>query len=586
MSLDSEAPWTAGGGTGVAPVTPGHRRDRRRAVLGALLVVSVVAVVPGGSGATAAADGEATILHEGDRLRLANTTGQAVYGRTDRPPGSTVTVMLRSSGPSPFLMSAATTVTESGRFRTTFDLSSVAPGSEFVARVSANGTELASTSGVVTECGAGCPPAPPATPEATVVPAGEGDGNYTLAAGPGRAVRGRSNLPPGTRVRVRFRGADGRLPPLETAAVVDDRGRFLAVADLSGVAVGTDLRVSVRHEGARLAERRVTVVECERGCRSGREPGTGNATLFAGRNGTATPRVVETVRGRRVRLPLSLGDAETGTLSVGGPAGSYALDVVVRDGNGDGRVGLVIDTGNVSDTGDVGRSVRTVDDEDAATVERVADGRDRTDRAVPGALDAGEYPLALYRGDYADRLVGLLVVRPAGGEPDGGAATRFAFRRSPLTVRSGRTTQVPVALDEAGSATFVVNGSGYALRATVRDGSGDEHVTLRFDTGTDADPRLTAVEEADSVTLRVENGSVGPGEYRLALHRGANVTRERTPPDLWSASGTLIVAEAPSTPSGGGTPIDGPSMPALAALGLGGLLAVAGLALLTGAVEP
>jgi hypothetical protein len=301
--------------------------------------------------------------------------------------------------------------------------------------------------------------------------------------------------------------------------------------------------------------------------------------MFAGRNGTTDPRVVETVRGRSVRLSLSLGDAEAATLSVGGPAGSYALDVVVRDGDDDGRVTLAFDTGNAS-RGD--GAVRVVGDADTATVRHAPDG-------VARALDAGEYPLVLYRGTDTDRLVGLLVVRPAADGGSGeGRATRFAFRRSPLTVEKGRTTQVPVTLDEAEATTLVANGSDYALRATVRDGSGDERVTLRLNTSAGADPRVTTVEEADAVTLHAEEGSVDPGEYRLALYRGANATRDgRSSPDLWSASGTLIVSEAASTPSPGSrTPVGGLSLPALGALGLGGLLAVTGLALLTGAVEP
>jgi hypothetical protein len=553
-----------------------HGRIVRRVALAAVLVASTVAVAPtaavGGVGAQAAA-GDTTILHDGDRLTPANTTGQAVYGRTDRPPGSTLTVMLRSTGASPFLMSTSATVTESGRFRATFDLSPVAPGSEFTARVSANGTELATERGVVRPCDGDCPAPAPATPSATL----ESTGKLTPAAGVGQAVRGRSNLPPGSRVTVRLQGTDGRLPPLATETVVDDRGRFVAVADLSGVPVGTDLRLSVGFGGTRLTERRVTVAECDGACRSGRESTVPNATMFAGRNGTASPRVVETVRGRRVRLPLSLGDAERATLSVGGPAGSYALDVVVRDGNHDGRVTLAFDTGNASRAD---RAVRATGDADSATVRHAPDGEAH-------ALDAGEYPLALYRGTDTDRLAGLLVVRPVGGSSEG-RATRFAFQRSPLTVEKGRTTQVPITLDEAEAATLVVNGSDYALRATVRDGSGDERVTLRLNTSTGADPRVTTVEEADAVTLHAEEESVDPGEYRLALYRGANVTRAgRTSPDLWSASGTLVVSEAPSTPSPGSrTPVGGLSLPALGALGLGGLLAVAGLALLTGAVEP
>jgi hypothetical protein len=381
-------------------------------------------------------------------------------------------------------------------------------------------------------------------------------------------------------VTVRLRDTDGRLPPLATEAVVDDRGHFLAVADLSGVPVGTDLRLSVEFGGTSLTERRVAVAECDGTCRSVRGSTASNATMFAGRNGTASPRVVETVRGRHVRLPLSLGDAEAATLSIGGPTGSYALDVVVRDGDDDGRVTLAFDTGNASRAD---RAIRAVDDGDAATV------RHATDRGTRGALDAGEYPLALYRGTNTDRLAGLLVVRPrADDNSSEGRATRFAFQRSPLTVEKGRTTQVPITLDEAEAATLAVNGSDYALRATVRDGSGDERVTLRMNTSAEADPRVTTVNGADTVTLHAEEGSFGPGEYRLALYRGTNATRDGRPsPDLWSASGTLIVSEAASTPSPGSrTPVGGLALPALGALGLGGLLAVAGLALLTGAVEP
>ncbi|WP_255150011.1 BGTF surface domain-containing protein [Halorarius halobius] len=534
-----------------------------------LLVASVatMAVAPAAGTDAPSADGNATLVVEGDRLTLANATGQALYGRTDLPPGETLTVMLRASGTRPFLKSTETTVDAAGRFRATFDFSLVQPSTTFDVRVMHNGTELTRGRGETVACDGDCR-TPPSRPTATLFPYAP---NATLSAGPGQAIHGRTNLSAGTEVTVRLAAETGRVPPLVTTAVVDQRGRFRAVADLQGVSPGTRLDVTVHLRSVRLDAERVRVGPCERNCAP--PPGARDdlASPFVDRNGS----VVDTVRGGTVGLPILVGDRGRATLSVGGPNGSYRFDAVLVDRDGDGEVTVLFDTGAA---GNLSRALGAAGPSDEVRISG-------TPSLPPNGslLDAGEYPLTVFQGANAGGTPALLVVYPQSSDSD--AVTEFGFGRTPLTVERGRTATLPLRLDESRTATVVVDGEAYSLRAVVRDGSGDERVRLDYETTGDGRVSLSAVAPADEVRVLERAGALAAGEYDLSLYRGTVPTGEEPPPDLWAARGTLIVAESPGTPTGGDTPVDRLSLPALGALGLGGLLAVVGLSLLTGVVE-
>ena len=111
---------------------------------------------PGSVGTVADAPPNATIEYDGERLVVEQADERRIAGTSNLENGSQVTIRARSTGGSPFLRSAVATVNEDGSFAATFDFQDVQDGTEFTVSVYKNGTELASTTGVVGECAPNC----------------------------------------------------------------------------------------------------------------------------------------------------------------------------------------------------------------------------------------------------------------------------------------------------------------------------------------------------------------------------------------------------------------------------------------------
>jgi hypothetical protein len=87
------------------------------------------------------------------RVRLGAAAGRAVVGETSLPPGTDLSVRIRSAGgSSPFVFARTATVGDDGRFRAVYDLSSADPGTPIAVTVVANGTQIASADGEVVAC--------------------------------------------------------------------------------------------------------------------------------------------------------------------------------------------------------------------------------------------------------------------------------------------------------------------------------------------------------------------------------------------------------------------------------------------------
>jgi nitrite reductase/ring-hydroxylating ferredoxin subunit len=104
------------------------------------------------------AEGNGTsLVYEGDQPTVSADAGQTIAGRTDLPPGTNLSIRLKSDSPeNPFLIPARATVTDYGTFETTVDLSALEPGGEFDITVSHEGTVLLETSGHIAECDENC----------------------------------------------------------------------------------------------------------------------------------------------------------------------------------------------------------------------------------------------------------------------------------------------------------------------------------------------------------------------------------------------------------------------------------------------
>lgn len=70
------------------------------------------------------------LVFKGDELTLAAEPGQVIEGSTTRPPGTTLTVVFRSTADHGFIMARETTVGTNGGFTTTFDLRRINPHQE------------------------------------------------------------------------------------------------------------------------------------------------------------------------------------------------------------------------------------------------------------------------------------------------------------------------------------------------------------------------------------------------------------------------------------------------------------------------
>lgn len=165
----------------------------------------------------------------------------------------------------------------------------------------------------------------------------------------------------------------------------------------------------------------------------------------------------------------------------------------------------------------------------------------------------------------------------------------FGFERSVYSGWQGEVVSMTVSLDGGETAVVVVGGreNGYQVNATVTDGNGDGSVELRFDTAAAGrtGATLTAGSAADSVSVvpgsEVERDTyIDADDYELALYRGTGASGT---PD---AVGTLSLQPGTvSTPLSvtEGTDAVGTRTPSstagLAALALGGVLAVVGVAL-------
>jgi hypothetical protein len=100
-----------------------------------------------------ASDGNATTIYrDGRNVTVAAEPGQIVSGRTDLPPGATVTVRLTYTSGQAFIKSRDVTVGADGRFRAVFNFSGLDAGTTFEAVVRADDRTVVSAPGLIVDC--------------------------------------------------------------------------------------------------------------------------------------------------------------------------------------------------------------------------------------------------------------------------------------------------------------------------------------------------------------------------------------------------------------------------------------------------
>ncbi|WP_276271125.1 BGTF surface domain-containing protein [Haloarcula litorea] len=414
------------------------------------------------------------------------------------------------------------------------------------------------------------------------------DDGLPLASAQQQVVTGETSLAAGTELTVRLRSANSASPFLkqQTARVAED-GTFAAVFDMSRVAANTSYELTVHYDGTTLVERSGRVAACDGDCT---DPVPETPTPTPERHEGTVFRVEQ---GENITFAVPTDDGGQATFSLGGPDVNYLLNVTVTDGNGDGAVPVRFDT-SAAGTDEPTLSVVSPED-DSLTVTN-------PEPELPSTLDAADYEYRVYDGEGTDgepRSVGTIVVEANDSAEESFAVddepAEFGFERAIYRTRAGETAAINVTLAGADAATVSIGGpeTGYEINATVRDGNGDGVVTLLFDTAAAGREGRTLSTAATADTVVVEPGSevardtrIAADDYPLSLYRGESVSESKA--DI----GTLAVqagdADWTSTPaveslteSGQPASAGGPSSslgPGALALGVGGLLAAAGIA--------
>jgi PGF-CTERM protein len=109
-----------------------------------------VALLVAGVGVAAATDAPAavqaentTVDYSGEAVTLVTERDATVTGETSLDAGTDLSIVMRSSGENPFLLSNETTVREDGRFAATFDLADMPDGANATLMVRADGEQRA-----------------------------------------------------------------------------------------------------------------------------------------------------------------------------------------------------------------------------------------------------------------------------------------------------------------------------------------------------------------------------------------------------------------------------------------------------------
>jgi PGF-CTERM protein len=226
---------------------PTHRAVVVVAIALTLATATVAPTVTASSAATAEtqSDATATVEYGGDRVSLVNGPNATVSGTTTLDPGSQVTVRVRSSGASPFVVQGATAVADDGTFTVELDLSGAPVGANATVTVVGANETLATVDAVTVG-------------DATLTHEGQ---RVSLPVGSNATVSGSTTLAADSEVVVRVRSA-GENPFLKSqATTVAEDGTFHATFEFGEQAAGANATVSVHDADGTLTEANAVLVQ-------------------------------------------------------------------------------------------------------------------------------------------------------------------------------------------------------------------------------------------------------------------------------------------------------------------------------------
>lgn len=345
------------------------------------------------------------------------------------------------------------------------------------------------------------------------------DDRFPFAPAEQQVVSGETHLDPGTELTVRVRSDTSSNPFLsQKTTYITENGSFAAVFDMSDVAPNTAITITVLSNGTELVDRAERVSSCDSDCRDTvpEMPGPPEPNVAVEQGAVAT-------------IPVATDGHDTVSFSLGSDDVNYMINATLVDGNDDGEVPIRFDTASA---GTAEPTLSVVDTADSLTITR-------SEPDLPSTLDAADYEYRIYRGANTsgtpDTEARMTVEANESGQQtyEVDNAAELGFERNIYRVQRGEIAKIGVSLGTADKATVSIGSpaSDYEINATVRDGNGDDIVTLLFDTAAAgrSGTTLTAASAADSVNI--EAGSelqrdtpVEAGSYDLVLYRGSSVS--------------------------------------------------------------
>lgn len=414
----------------------------------------------------------------------------------------------------------------------------------------------------------------------------EGDG-VTLTSSAGETITGETGFPPGTALTIMVTSEDDQAPFIESTDVtVDENGTFSGTVDLSKLPANVPISVVVKRNHWKITEVEGTIVRCVENCSGPDEWPTFDPTVVGGKTGAP------------VAIPIDVPQDHDGpvNVTVGDEDSKFILDASIEDANDDGEIVLTLDTERAGN-GSPSEYLSANDDRIVAAYQRSED--------VSPPLDSGFYSLAIGPSD-APYDVGTLSLDEHGsgaGEDPGSNQREDAPEISVNT--TGEVTFIT-----AGDTLELGNAENRTIRAETELAPGS-NVRFRLESSEASNPFLltpeTTVSEHGTINATVDLSEVAPGTpFKLiAIHDdeavGATAGRvvecsdgcaqrsngasqsaavdgsKADSSDGKSAENESNVVEV--NDSGGSIPLEG-----LAAIGIGGVLAVAGLVRFTGAL--
>ncbi|MFC4448551.1 BGTF surface domain-containing protein [Halorussus aquaticus] len=268
------------------------------------------------------------------------------------------------------------------------------------------------------------------TPEAT----GPVDGNGTtivtdgeelvLDVAPNQTIRGETRLEPGTELHLNVEG-DTFLKSQRTT--VTDRGTFNATFDMSDVGE-QNVEIRVYRDETVLAETAGRVT-CSGGCETEATDSDGG-NLDSG-DGPAVQAITEVNQNRTASIKVLFGEAETVTISIGGPDVNYVVNGTVTDRDGDGHATVLFHTNRA---GTDAPTLGVVDDGGTRVVETSAE------TSLDSPLAPASYDVRLFAGPNASgdaAAVGTVIVFEEATESDGQAGASTSTTSTTLGTVAG-----------------------------------------------------------------------------------------------------------------------------------------------------